>query len=558
MRTSDNENEKTNSARSLWCRLIDGAELSSEEDTAIRNTLESNARLREEWDTDATMHALLRSVQDLKKSEDGFVRAVMARCLAESSESVEPAATDDTVLPELASVAGAPPRFTGGAFTWSGGHRRRERRPFGAGWRSMTAIAMLFVGVGILGWWFATSGSTPTTGSGSASTGPVTLPSRQPNGSGERTSIAQMAPDSGDAVTSNAPENEVTVKKSRSSTNVAESMKNGRAAEVVTKDVAPPSSTFVTLTKIEDAVWERSWAEGDRVGDHVVRLFGGRVELSFDGGAKVTLEGPIEFRPLTSGQLELRRGRLVAAVPKQAIGFTVSTPTSTVVDLGTEFEVFVRETGASDVVVTKGEIEVMPTIAEGRVPRKWRLVPNGLNQASFFERTGDEETGPVSAAIRGTDGAFQGMISMSGRTADFTSAEAFDDVRERLVQQFEQSQQETLQQWTEFVESMHKNVQGTMQLNGAEVQFGNFEDVLRLQRQMLDRTQIPGGEPVNFPESSFTGSINVNGKIIQFRTREEYESARRSAFGAAANFGAGDFLERRKPTTRKSTRSNMP
>lgn len=83
------------------------------------------------------------------------------------------------------------------------------------------------------------------------------------------------------------------------------------------------------------------------------------------------------------------------------------------------------------------------------------------------------------------------MISISGQTAEFTSAEAFDDVRERVMQQFEMSQQETLQQWTEFVESMHENMQGTMQLNGAEVKFGNIEDVLRLQQQIMERMQIP-------------------------------------------------------------------
>jgi hypothetical protein len=101
-------------------------------------------------------------------------------------------------------------------------------------------------------------------------------------------------------------------------------------------------------------------------------------------------------------------------------------------------------------------------------------------------------------------------------------------------------------------------MQGTMQLNGAEVKFGNIEDVLRLQQQIMERMQIPGGKPVTVPESSFTGSININGKVIQFRTREEYESVRRSAFGAAANFGAGDFLERRKSAMGRDTKANRP
>jgi hypothetical protein len=280
--------------------------------------------------------------------------------------------------------------------------------------------------------------------------------------------------------------------------------------------------------------------------------------LSFDDGAKVIVEGPIEFLPLTSGHLQLRRGRLMATVPKEAIGFTVSTPTSQVVDLGTEFEVSVKQTGASEIVVQKGEIEVMPATARGKVPRKWRLVPNGLNQASFFERTGEVETSPVSAAIRGVDGAFQGMISINGKAAEFSSAEAFDEVRSRVLEQFEKPQLETMQQWTDFVESMQKNVRGKMQLNGAEVEFGSFEDALQLQQQMLERMQIPRGAPLSLPDSDVSGSININGKIIAFRTREEYESARRSAFGAAANFGAGDFFERRKSGTGGNNTGRRP
>lgn len=551
MKESDSENEKTGSARSLWCRLINGVELSHEEHTALQNTLGSNDRLRQECDTDATVHALLLSMNDVKQSENDFVRAVMG---AVGEGTAEAAATEG--------------RFVGSSSARpAGGPRRRVSR----GGMAITVTVMMFAAAGMLVWW--ASNHRQAENGDLQVKGPVVPPAKELKAPGDKTSIAQAGPDPAEAVSpkvaaepvnDKAPKTDMAAMQPDAPGDDLDAMDDTRAvdeiraAQTAKKEAALSGATFVTLTKIEDPVWERSWAQGDRIGDDVVRLFGGRLELSFDDGAKVMLEGPIEFRPMTSGQLQLRRGRLMAAVPKEAIGFTVTTPTSQVVDLGTEFEVSVKETGASDVVVRKGEIEVMPTVAEGETPRKWRLVPTGLNQASFFERSGKEDVSPVSAAIRGTDGAFQGMISINGRTAEFTSAEAFDDVRERVMQQFEKSQQETLHQWTEFVESMQKNVHGTMQLNGAEVQFGNFEDVLRLQQQMMERMQISGGEPVNFRESSFTGSININGKVIKFKTREEYESARRSAFGAAANFGAGDFLERRKSSTRKNTKGNRP
>ncbi|MFO0976977.1 MAG: FecR family protein [Planctomycetaceae bacterium] len=542
MRQNDHENEKSGSARSLWCRLINGVELTSDEQTVLREALASDEKLRKECDSDAMVHALLLSMNDVRQTEDDFVRGVMG--------AVEKGTTG-TITTEVEAAQWGPRAGVGGV----------PRRRSALGRMALTVTAMLFAAAGLMVWWVSRDRDA---GSGdlqvqTPATPPAAPPTTQRKTPDDKTSIVQVVPDPTEAVNpkvvpDGANENPTTTDVAASQPNGAtdgEPMDDARAAQIAKKVGALPGSTFVTLSKIEDPVWERSWVEGDRIGDDVVRLFGGRLELSFDDGAKVTLEGPIEFRPMTSGQLQLRRGRLMAAVPKEAIGFTVSTPTSQVVDLGTEFEVSVKETGASDVVVKKGEIEVMPAVAEGNAPRKWRLVPNGLNQASFFERTGEEETSPVSAAIRGTDGAFQGMISINGQAAEFTSVEAFDDVRERVMQQFEKSQQETLQQWTEFVASMHRNVQGTMQLNGAEVQFGNFEDVMKLQQQMLERMQIPNGDPANFTGSSFSGSININGKVITFKTREEYEAARRTAFGAAANFGAGDVLRPRTRTKQK-------
>ncbi|MFN9720621.1 MAG: FecR family protein [Planctomycetota bacterium] len=545
MKESDSENEKTGLVRSLWCRLINGVGVSDEEQTVLQNVLKNNDRLRQECHTDATVHALLFSMNDVKQSEDDFVRAVMGAVGAGTAETL--ATQEPLVEAPCVRLPGV------------------QRRRVSPGRMAISATVMMFAAAGMLVWW--ASNHHQAGNGGRLVKGPVIPPAEELNASGDTTSIAQAGPDPTEAaspgvaperVSDNATKTDIAAMLPADPDDDLQAMDDMNAAQNATKEEALRGPTLVTLTKIEDPVWEKSWAEGDRIGDDVVRLFGGRLELVFDDGAKVTLEGPVEFRPMTSGQLQLRRGRIMAAVPKEAIGFTVTTPTSQVVDLGTEFEVSVKETGASDVVVKKGEIEVMTAVAEGEAPRKWRLVPNGLNEASFFERTSEEDNSPVSAAIRGTDGAFQGMISINGQAAEFTSAEAFDDVRERVMEQFEKSQQETLRQWSEFVDSMQRNVQGTMQLNGAEVQFGNIEDVLRMQQQMMERMQIPSSERVNFPESSFTGSININGRVIQFRTREEYEAARRSAFGAAADFGAGDFLKPRKSTTEKNTRRNRP
>jgi hypothetical protein len=61
--------------------------------------------------------------------------------------------------------------------------------------------------------------------------------------------------------------------------------------------------------------------------------------IQFDNGSTVVLEGPAEFSILTDDQMQLRHGRLYASVPGPAVGFTVSTPYSKIIDLGTEFGV---------------------------------------------------------------------------------------------------------------------------------------------------------------------------------------------------------------------------
>jgi len=307
---------------------------------------------------------------------------------------------------------------------------------------------------------------------------------------------------------------------------------------------AVASQAFATLTRLTNPVWEREASVGSRLGDEVVRLFGGTIELTFDDGAVVTLEGPVEFQPRAAGLMDLRRGQLSANVPKPAIGFTVLTPTSEVVDLGTEFEVSVKDTGASDVVIKKGEVEVAPGGRTGRSIQKWKLVPGGLNRASFYARPDNGKPGPIVAKVQGARGQFHGIISIDGKTADFRSEDTFNSIHERVLAQLKNPQDNTQRQWQDFVDSMQNKMRGTMNFNGRQMQFGNFDEVMRLHNQLRNQVTPNAGTP-NAP-APFSGSININGKVIQFKTREEFEAARRTAFGPAANFGAGDIFNRQR------------
>ncbi len=106
----------------------------------------------------------------------------------------------------------------------------------------------------------------------------------------------------------------------------------------------------VTPLKFGDAL-----ALGDRL-----RLNKGLVQLTFDMGAKVVIEGPSDFVVASANSATLDAGRIAAVVPKSGRGYTILTPTAEVVDLGTEFGVTVNDQGASEVHVFEGDVVARP------------------------------------------------------------------------------------------------------------------------------------------------------------------------------------------------------
>jgi hypothetical protein len=81
----------------------------------------------------------------------------------------------------------------------------------------------------------------------------------------------------------------------------------------------------------------------------------GYAELLFTNQARITIEGPAEFQIPTDDQIKLNYGRVYAVVPREAIGFTIKTPSSQVIDLGTEFGVWTEPQGDTFHHVTKGK-----------------------------------------------------------------------------------------------------------------------------------------------------------------------------------------------------------
>ena len=87
-------------------------------------------------------------------------------------------------------------------------------------------------------------------------------------------------------------------------------------------------------------------------------LEAGILEIAMDDGTAVLLEAPAEMRLEDDNQVFLVQGQLTAKVPPSAIGFTVRTPSASVVDYGTEFGILVDQYANTEAHVLQGEVEM--------------------------------------------------------------------------------------------------------------------------------------------------------------------------------------------------------
>jgi hypothetical protein len=99
--------------------------------------------------------------------------------------------------------------------------------------------------------------------------------------------------------------------------------------------------------------------EGQRI-----QIESGVLELLLSTGAKVTAEGPVDFELSSLLRMDLDRGKIVAAVPRTARGYTIVTPTSELVDIGTQFGVAVADSGDTELHVFDGDVVARSLVDE--------------------------------------------------------------------------------------------------------------------------------------------------------------------------------------------------
>jgi hypothetical protein len=104
-------------------------------------------------------------------------------------------------------------------------------------------------------------------------------------------------------------------------------------------------------------------------------LASGLLEITYDTGAKVILQGPVSFDVETRNGGFLSIGKLTGKVEaKQARGLSVRTPSATVTDLGTEFGVEVDTQDGTTSHVFRGSVRVQVVAADGRAEGHGRVL----------------------------------------------------------------------------------------------------------------------------------------------------------------------------------------
>jgi hypothetical protein len=142
------------------------------------------------------------------------------------------------------------------------------------------------------------------------------------------------------------------------------------------------SGSLAQITRADDAAWVSSPESGIAPSHRSLLVNSGFAELKFAQGARVVVEGPAEFEVHSGNAGFLRHGTLVARVSREAIGFSVLTPTAAIVDLGTEFGVKVKKSGETAVHVFKGVVETTEVMSSSPSRRsKSRKVSAGESVA---------------------------------------------------------------------------------------------------------------------------------------------------------------------------------
>jgi hypothetical protein len=181
-------------------------------------------------------------------------------------------------------------------------------------------------------------------------------------------------------------------------TYVSHSGQVARIMPSVAKDdlVTKPQMEFVgQITGMVDCKWansSKSPVSGRVAMGQNYSFDAGLMEITYDTGAKVILQGPVAYVVESNNGGFISIGHLTGRVTTaEAKGFAVRTPTATVTDLGTEFGVEVSKDGDTTSRVFRGSVELRTTSADKSENSAVRVLHE--NESARVESNTDQSGG---------------------------------------------------------------------------------------------------------------------------------------------------------------------
>jgi hypothetical protein len=167
-------------------------------------------------------------------------------------------------------------------------------------------------------------------------------------------------------------------------------------------------------------VENRRSADGAVHAGDKVRLTRGQLRMDFACGATVTMRSPAALEVISPMRTRMVLGTLKAHVATGGEGFTVETPRTTVVDLGTDFGIDVSRHGSTDVIVFKGAVDLHSDGVHGIKSRQRLIAGEGVRVSG---------EGTASRIVSILDSQFSMAESRRGRDRTPVISEVRDNIR---------------------------------------------------------------------------------------------------------------------------------
>ncbi|TWT84393.1 FecR protein [Planctomycetes bacterium CA13] len=161
---------------------------------------------------------------------------------------------------------------------------------------------------------------------------------------------------------------------------------------------------------------------GSRLTPGRLDLLEGFAKIDFDNGVRLSLEAPVSMTIQSLTDCEVHSGQLLAHVPGAEIEYTVTTPTTEILDLGTEFAVRVEDDGSTRVHVVTGEVNV----TDQRSKESQRLLEREIVHVGNKEIARlDHNAEPLGARAGDPEDKLENMESCLISTAQGRGRDAF-------------------------------------------------------------------------------------------------------------------------------------